>query len=61
MKVSCPVCEGASQPWGETLIRGKYKGVYRRCARCGLVWVPDPYWLEEAYADPINRTDIGLV
>ncbi|MFA6312388.1 MAG: class I SAM-dependent methyltransferase [Sterolibacterium sp.] len=34
---------------------------YYRCARCGLVQTEDPYWLDEAYRNPIAVSDTGLI
>lgn len=43
------------------LVRGKYDAVLVRCSDCGFLFIPDPIWLEEAYVDPINRSDTGYV
>jgi hypothetical protein len=34
---------------------------YLRCRHCGLIFLPRPHWLEEAYASPIARADTGLL
>ncbi|MBI4621981.1 MAG: class I SAM-dependent methyltransferase [Verrucomicrobia bacterium] len=34
---------------------------YYACPKCGLVCTERPHWLQEAYANPIAPTDIGLV
>ena len=39
----------------------RHSCAYFSCERCGFVQTEEPYWLEEAYAEPINRSDVGLV
>jgi hypothetical protein len=39
----------------------KYAATYVRCTRCGAVTVSEPHWLEEAYNQPINDEDAGLL
>lgn len=59
--VACPICAGESVDHGTLLALGKYPADYRRCTRCGVVFVADPSWLDEAYAEPINEEDSGLL
>ena len=40
---------------------GKYDVDYYRCAECGLIALPDPHWLDEAYASAIYSGDSGLL
>lgn len=40
---------------------GKYDVSYFRCATCGLLQTEEPYWLDEAYQDPIASSDTGLI
>lgn len=50
-----------SSGFAEATILNKYTISYFKCERCGFVQTEDPYWLQEAYASPINRSDVGLV
>jgi hypothetical protein len=34
---------------------------YFCCKECGYVQTEHPYWLEEAYRDPINLSDVGIM
>jgi len=34
---------------------------YFGCTECGYVQTENPYWLEEAYNDPINFSDVGIM
>ena len=59
--MKCKVCSRDSLPLGQARILGRHDVRYFRCASCGFVQTEKPYWLEESYADDINRTDVGLV
>lgn len=39
----------------------KHEVRYYRCNQCGLLQTEDPYWLDEAYRDPIAVSDTGLI
>jgi hypothetical protein len=34
---------------------------YYECPKCGYLQTEEPYWLAEAYADPINDVDTGIM
>lgn len=57
----CPVCEGDTSHFATATVLATYDADYRLCSGCGMVFVPDPHWLAEAYSSPIASTDIGLV
>lgn len=40
---------------------GKYDVAYYKCNNCGLLETEKPYWLSEAYANTIPKTDEGLL
>jgi hypothetical protein len=42
-------------------VLNKYNVDYFICENCGFVQTEEPYWLNEAYSEAINRTDVGLV
>ena len=42
-------------------ILGKYDVGYHWCQGCGLLQTEPPYWLEEAYRDPIATIDTDIV
>lgn len=48
-------------PYGSAELLGKYSIQYFRCKTCGYICTEAPYWLEEAYADAMNDSDVGLV
>jgi Methyltransferase domain len=53
MSENCRVCHS------KDLI--KFNIDYFECANCRYVQTETPYWLEEAYADPINFSDVGIM
>lgn len=60
--MNCKVCGGDTAPFGELVVLGHHRACYRRCAECGYVFVEDPDWLAEAYADhAIAALDTGIV
>jgi hypothetical protein len=40
---------------------GRHEVSYFECQTCGYVQTEDPHWLEEAYREPINVTDTGIL
>lgn len=58
---SCVVCGGAVIPHASSLVRNKHRVDYFRCTQCGSIQTENPYWLKEAYAEPINRSDVGYI
>ncbi|MGB7892069.1 MAG: methyltransferase domain-containing protein, partial [Microcoleus sp.] len=39
---------------------GKYDVDYFQCSNCRFVQTEEPYWLDEAYCQPIASSDVGL-
>src|SRR5260370_38628103 len=59
MNLICNICQAPTTEFASMLVRGKYDALLLRCSNCGFMFVPDPIWLGEAYAEPINRSDTG--
>jgi len=59
--VTCKICNLESNYIFSSKIRGKYKINYFHCNNCGFMQTEEPYWLEEAYKEPINLSDTGLL
>lgn len=59
--MKCKVCENKATQIFNSLVLHKYSVDYFQCPNCGLLFTEDPYWLEEAYARPINISDTGLL
>ncbi len=58
---TCRACGDRTSAFGSQIVLGHHLAEYRRCVGCGSVMVVDPRWLSEAYENPINSTDVGLV
>jgi len=59
--VSCSICGGALAPIGSATLLGRHRVAYFRCTACGYTCTEPPYWLDEAYAEAITASDVGLV
>ena len=57
----CKICQSESSKFASARILEKYDVDYFQCANCGFVQTEDPFWLEEAYSEPIANSDVGLV
>jgi hypothetical protein len=57
----CTICGGQTVEHAHAKMRGKYEAAFLKCVNCGFIFVPDPVWLAEAYAEPINHSDTGYV
>lgn len=57
----CKICSKDSELFSQAEILNKYKIRYYKCPNCGFIQTEEPHWLEEAYSEAINRSDIGLL
>jgi len=60
MPLKCKVCESDSHQFAVAKVLCKYEVDYFKCSNCGFVQTEEPYWLEEAYSQPIASSDVGL-
>lgn len=56
----CRVCKAATAFAFTTIVLGRPVR-YFDCANCGYVQTESPYWLAEAYAEPIGDADTGIM
>jgi hypothetical protein len=61
MNDPCNICNSVTTEHARVLIRQKYEARMLRCSNCGFIFIENPTWLAEAYAEPINRQDTGYV
>ena len=47
--------------YGKYKILKKYDVSYFNCKKCGFCQTENPFWLEEAYKEPINQSDTGIL
>jgi hypothetical protein len=57
----CKICDEPTRPFASATILRKHRIAYFRCGACGFIQTESPYWLDEAYSDPIVLADVGLV
>ena len=57
----CRICNGKSTALFREKILGKYLIQYYYCEYCNYIFTEESYWLEEAYAKPINISDTGIL
>jgi hypothetical protein len=58
---TCRICGGSVRELFSGTVLGRHAVRYFECAACGLVQTEAPTWLAEAYAEPINPTDTGIM
>ena len=58
---SCKICRTISIEKFKGFILNKYTIKYYLCPRCKYLQTEEPYWLDEAYAEPINISDTGYI
>jgi len=61
MTSNCKICNSTTVAQAKVTIRQKYSSLLLRCNTCGFMFIENPFWLGEAYAEPINRSDTGYV
>lgn len=57
----CKICDARVDLFAAAKILGKYDAEYLRCSSCGLIFIPDPVWLPEAYSSALTRADVGAL
>lgn len=59
--MKCKICGGETATAFEALVLNKHVSEYSLCGRCGFLNIERPYWLAEAYENPINDVDTGIL
>ncbi|MDP2237972.1 MAG: class I SAM-dependent methyltransferase [Bacteroidales bacterium] len=59
--LSCKICDQEANYVFNSTILKKYEISYFQCTNCKYLFTEKPFWLEEAYKEPINISDTGLV
>lgn len=57
----CNICKSKTKKIFNSEILNKYNIEYFKCLNCGLIQTEKPYWLKEAYEEPINISDTGIL
>jgi hypothetical protein len=59
--MNCVICGNESEPSFKATILRKYDVPFSYCSNCNFLGSEEPFWLEEAYREPINITDTGIL
>jgi SAM-dependent methyltransferase len=59
--LACKICAADTEDFGNLRILDAFDARYRRCTRCGFVFVIEPTWLDRAYEAAIAQSDTGIV
>ncbi|WP_374824726.1 glycosyltransferase [Aerosakkonema sp. BLCC-F183] len=59
--MKCKICQSESVFFAKAKLLNKYDVDYLQCPNCRFVQTEEPYWLSEAYSNPIAKSDVGLV
>ena len=59
--MKCKICGNETSEIFKQTILKKYLISYFHCPVCGFLQTEHPYWLKEAYQQPINDTDTGIL
>ena len=57
----CKICSQNANKVFSTTLMDKYQIDYFYCEHCGFLSTEEPYWLSEAYVQPINISDTGYM
>ncbi|WP_337866520.1 class I SAM-dependent methyltransferase [Ignavibacterium sp.] len=60
-QINCKICNSESSTAFEHKVLNKYDVKYFKCSSCGYLFTENPYWLNEAYKNPINISDTGIM
>lgn len=58
--MKCNVCSSDTKNLFAEKVLFKYDVKYFKCLECGFIQTESPYWLEEAYKDPVSIYDVGM-
>jgi len=59
--MKCKICSAVNKLVFGAKILAKYNISYFYCSNCNFLQTEEPYWLDEAYNEPINISDTGYI
>jgi len=59
--MKCKICKNESKKIFTQKVLSKYDVDYYKCDNCGFIQTQKPFWLKEAYKEPINLEDTGII
>jgi hypothetical protein len=58
--MKCKICNSETEYIFTEKVIFKYDVKYYKCVKCRFIQTETPYWLEEAYKDPVSIYDVGM-
>lgn len=59
--MKCKICKKQISKIFKAKIMNKYDINYFHCQNCSFLQTEEPFWLEEAYSEPIDASDTGYI
>lgn len=59
--MKCKICNSDTEKFGTKKLLHKHNVNFFKCNSCEFIQTEKPFWLDEAYARPINLSDTGLL
>jgi len=59
--MKCKICDNKTHNIFSEKILNKNNIKYYYCDHCGFLQTEEPYWLKEAYSNPISIIDTGIL
>jgi hypothetical protein len=59
--MNCKICTSETNEVFEKRVLFTYGVKYFFCTKCEFMQTEEPYWLEQAYNNPINNSDTGII
>lgn len=59
--MKCKICSSDCNEAFSHIVLSKYDVKYFKCSSCDYLFTENPFWLEEAYKNPINLSDTGIL
>lgn len=60
-EINCKICNSKASLAFKDKVLSKYDVNYFKCNKCDYLFTENPYWLDEAYKNPINISDTGIM
>jgi len=59
--MKCKICSSKTENIFNGIILNKYDVKYFHCDNCNFLFTEEAYWIDEAYSEPINTADTGIL
>lgn len=59
--INCKICGHTVEKLFVAKVLNKYNVEYFYCLNCGFIQTEEPYWLKEAYLNPVSHADTGVL